>query len=229
MPEGKRQQSNTMLYALIIFVGLFIIATTFAVIFYVKAEEHRTKAAGLQSQMDELATNKELRQIGKLIGAKQARKSRLGTMIDYLDTMTSLIVGGLPEDTSAEVKADTASKKTKDALELLAQEYPDMDDDPNTAGLVRVMEKLKTKLDNTTNAELAAQKQLQQLQNRFDDAMAAGFEKEQALLREKEKYQQQVKDIAQDYNELKVLMEQTTEQQVQILVAQRDEERAGSR
>jgi len=31
MPEGKRQQSNTMLYALIIFVGLFIITTTFAV------------------------------------------------------------------------------------------------------------------------------------------------------------------------------------------------------
>ena len=39
MPPGKRRQSNAMLYTLITFVGLFIIATTVAVIYYVKAEE----------------------------------------------------------------------------------------------------------------------------------------------------------------------------------------------
>jgi len=42
MPPGKRRQSNAMLYTLITFVGLFIVATTVAVIYYVKAEELRT-------------------------------------------------------------------------------------------------------------------------------------------------------------------------------------------
>lgn len=57
MPAGRRLQSNTMLYTLITFVGLFIVATTLAIIFYVKSENHRTKATTLQSQINELATS----------------------------------------------------------------------------------------------------------------------------------------------------------------------------
>ena len=227
MPAGKRPQSNATLYALITFVGLFLIATTVAVIYYVKAEEHRTKAVTLQSQIDELATGAELRKIGAIIGEKQRRKSRLGTMVDYLDGMVSLIIGGPPEETSAQVKVNTTDRKVKDTLEMLAQEHIDIGTiDPNMTGLTRIIEKLKIKLDNTANAGFATQEQLRKLQNRFDDAMAAGFEKEQRLLEEKEKYEQQVNDIERSYNELKTLMEQTSEEQVQTLVTRLDEERA---
>jgi len=38
MPIGKRQQNNAMLYTIIAFVGLFIIAAAVAVIYYVKFE-----------------------------------------------------------------------------------------------------------------------------------------------------------------------------------------------
>lgn len=366
MPAGKRQQNSAMLYTVITFVGLFIVSTVVAVIFYLQAEKHRTEAATLQSQMDELANSAELRKIGAIVGAKQPRKSRLGTMVDYLDGTVSLIIGGLPEDTSAEVKVDTTNRKVKDILELLARQHlaiepnvptnenvepnaptnelvellanqqfsavtedfnetlknelppekleevwkatidqmgpfkrqiglrtekqADYDvvsvtcefekgaldvkiayngekqvaglfivptpaevlesykqtpeivtqqtpeivtqqqpyieiDDPNTVGLVRVIEKLKTKLDNTTNAALVFQEQLERLKNRFDDAMEATREKEQALLAEKEKYQQQVNEIKKDYNDLKTMMQQTSEQQVRTLMAQLDEER----
>jgi hypothetical protein len=351
MPAGKRQQSNAMLYTVITFVGFFIVSTVLAVVFYLQAEKHRTKALTLQSQMEELADSAEMRKIGAIVGAKQPRKSRLGTMVDYLDGMVSLIIGGLPEDTSAEVKVDTTSRKVKDTLELLAQQHlaaetvapkaptnelvellvnqqfaaatesfdetmknelppekleeiwkstidqmgpfkqqigirtekqldydvvlitcefekgcldikvvyndkkqvaglffvptppevlesyrqtPELVtrkqpyieiDDPNTIGLVRVIEKLKTKLDNTTNTELALHEQLERLKNRFDDAMAAGFEKEQTLLAEKEKYQQQVNEIKQDYNDLKTMLQQTSDQQVQTLMAHLDEEK----
>jgi len=366
MPAGKRQQNSAMLYTVITFVGLFIVSTVVAVIFYLQAEKHRTEAATLQSQMDELANSAELRKIGAIVGAKQPRKSRLGTMVDYLDGTVSLIIGGLPEDTSAEVKVDTTNRKVKDILELLAQQHlaiepnvptneniepnaptnelvellanqqfsavtedfnetlknelppekleeawkatidqmgpfkrqiglrtekqADYDvvsvtcefekgaldvkiayngekqvaglfivptpaevlesykqtpelltqqtpeivtqqqpyieiDDPNTIGLVRVIEKLKTKLDNTTNAALVLQEQFERLKNRFDDAMEATREKEQALLAEKEKYQQQVNEIKKDYNDLKTMMQQTSEQQVRTLMAQLDEER----
>ncbi len=360
MAAGKRAQSNAMLYTVITFVGLFILSTVLAVIYYLKAEDFKNEAATLRSQRDELASSAEMRKIGAIVGAKQRAKSRLGTMIDYLDEMVSLIMGTLPEDTSAEVKVDTVKRKTKDTIELLAQtqleqpETPETEDvglkaiakefvdllvegqfstatesfdatmkdalptekleevwnvtteqtgpfkqqigvraekelsydvvfvtcefergpldikvvynsegqvagllflptppevlesyqrisetetetktetiteniDPNTAGLIRIIEKLKINLDNTTNTALVLQEQLEQLRNRFDDAMAAGFEKEQILLAEKEKYQQQVNDIKQDYSELEALMKQSTDQQVQTLMAQLEDERA---
>jgi hypothetical protein len=351
MPAGKRQQSNAMLYTVITFVGLFLISTVIAVVFYLQAEKHRTKAATLQSQMDELANSAELRKIGAIVGAKQPQKSRLGAMVDYLDKVVYLIIGGLPEDTSSEVKVDTANRKVKDTLELLAQQHlatktvvpkapnnefvellanqqfsvatesfdetmksqlppekleeiwkstisqmgpfkqqmglrtekqADFDivlitcefengcldikvvyndkkqvvglffvptppevlesyqqtpqfltqqqpyieiDDPNTIGLVQVIEKLKTKLDNTADIELVLQEELEKLKNRFDDAMKVSREKEQTLLAEKEKYQQQVNEIKQDYNDLKIMLQQTSDQQVQTLMTQLDEER----
>ena len=231
MPAGRRPPSNTMLYTLITFVGLFIITTALTVIYYVKAEKQRKIAVTSQNQLNEMATPAELRKIGALIGAKQPRKSRLGTMLDYLDGMVSLIIGGLPEETSAEVKVDTVNRKVEETLEKLpAKEQSEVgNSDPHTVGLVRIIEKLKTRLDNTTDTALALEEHLKELQNQFDDATAEGFEKEQVLLAEKEKYQQQVNDIAQDYDELKALLEQTSEQQVQTLAAQLDEERDNSK
>ncbi len=227
MPAGKRTPSNATLYTLITFVGLFIVTLVVSIIYYVKAEEYRTEAATLRTQRDELASSAQLRKIGTIIGAKQPGKSRLGTMLDYLDSMVSLTIRGVPEDTSAEVKVDTVKRKVKQTLEPLAREHLDFRNlDPNTTGLVPIIEKLKTKLDNVTSTALTTQQQLKNLQNRFDDAMTAGFEKEQILLAEKEKYQQQVNDIKQNYNELKDLMKQTTDQQVKTLMAQFDEERA---
>jgi hypothetical protein len=352
MPPGKRPQTNTMLYTTLTFVGFFIVATVAAVVFYLKAEDYRTEAARLQTERDELASSAEIRKIGALVGEKQPRKSRLGTMLEYLDETVTLILGGVPEEeASAQVKVDTANRKVKDIIELTAQprsrtkaaarqaptnpfvqllttgQFPaatesfdetmknalpadklqelwestvsqmgpfmkqlstrtekqdEFDivlvtcefengtldvkvvynaekqvaglfftptppdvlqsfqpaeepsgpvvpfieiDDPNTTGLVRIAEKLKTKLDSVAATANATDRQLKDLQNRFDDAMAVSFEKEQTLLAEKEKYQQQVNDIKQDYAELQALMKQTTEQQVQTLMTQLEEER----
>ncbi|UCE99634.1 MAG: hypothetical protein JSV82_00780 [Planctomycetota bacterium] len=231
MPPGKRQQSNTMLYTLVTFVALFIIATVLAVVAYLKAETYRNEATTLRNQRDDLATSAEVRKIGAIVGAQQPRKSRLGTMVDYLDTVVTLITGGVPEDTSAEVKVDTADRQVQQVLETLPQEYINTatDEPNNLIGLVRVIEKLNNNLENLTNAELAAQQQLNDLQKRFDDAMSIGLEKEQRLLAEKQEYQQLVDDIKKDYSDLKELMKQTTEEQVQTIMAQLDEERENRR
>ena len=227
MPAGKRQQSNTMLYTIIIFVGLFIIATTAAVIYYVKFEEQVKIADNSKSKLNEMATPSEQRRIGTLVGAKQNRKSRLGTMLDYLDEVVCLIIGGLPEETSAEVKVSNVNKAVRDTSELLAQEYIDIAIiDPNTAGLIRIIKELKTKLDKAINAELATQKQLEYLHEQFDDAKTVNRQKEQRLLDEKEESQQQVNKIKQEYNELKALVEQTSEQRVQTFMTQLDEVKA---
>jgi hypothetical protein len=228
MPAGKRQQTDVMLYTLVAFVGLFIAATTVAVIYYVKFEDQRTIANDSKSELEKWASMSEQRKgLGKIVGTIPRGKSGVGTMVNYLDETVSLIIGGPLEDTSAGVKFDTANRKTTETLELLAQEYIDFENiDPNTTGLIRIIEKIETKLDDTAEELLAKKEDFNDLDNRFDDAMKANFEKEQTLLAEKAKYQQQVNDRKQDYDELEALMRKTTAEQVQTLMDQRDEARA---
>jgi hypothetical protein len=341
-----------MLYATVTFVALFLFATVAAVIFYLKTEDYRTQAANLQTQMDDLATSAELRKIGATVGEKQRQKTRLATMLDYLDQMVVLITGGVPDgDASAQVKVDTADRKAAEAIQMLTPKAPgaetaapkppqnelvtllieqdyaaavekfdetmkntlppeglqqlwqatlaqlgplkeqidlrteedgdysitfatcrfqngtmdikvvyntDMQiaglffvptppeilsayqppeqplpeeystiqiDDPNTVGLLGVIQKLKARLNNLAKITLATEQRLNELQNRFDDTVAASFEKEQTLLAEKEKFKQQVDDIKQDYDRLRELTEQTAEQQVKTLMNQLDNER----
>ena len=366
MPAGKNRQNNAMLYTTITFVALFIISTTLAVIYYVNAEDHRTKAATLQQQIQELATAAQRKNIGAIVGTKSRGKSYLETMTDYLDDTVYRIIGGVPEDTSAEQKVAEADRKIKEILATLTQKDLEIkigDDakgssisenietnqivgllvagdfsavvekfdenmktalpveklqetwkatianvgqfkgqineqsqqqlgystivatcefengyldikmaydnqnqlsglflvpvdknalpndagvsaeaepekqisaaieitDTNTIGLIRIIEKLKAKLDNSANSQLALNMQLEKLGARFDDAAAASFEKEKTLLAEKDKYAQQVDEIKQSYNDLKALMEQTAQQQVKTLMTQLDQERGDSK
>ena len=124
MPLGKTQKSSTGLYTLIIFVALFVAAAAAAVVFYIQAENSKNKAATLQNQLNDLATSREQQAVGSLVGAKQGTKSRLGSMIEYLDDATAIIIGPPVEETSAEVKAQTAKRQFKETLAKLAQKYP---------------------------------------------------------------------------------------------------------
>jgi hypothetical protein len=226
MSPAKRQQSDAMLYTLILFVGLFIAATTVAVIYYVKFEDQRTITEKAQSVLQEIATTSELQRIGTIVGAKQARKSRLATMVDYLDEVVYLIIGGLPEDTSAEVKVNTANRSFKDTLTLAQAHINPASIDPNTTGLVQIVQKLKTELDNTIKALQASEEQLADKIKDFNDAMIENYNKERAWLADKEDYRREIDSIKKDYNDLEVLLEKTSEERVQALMAQLSEERA---
>ena len=117
MPARRKKQSNAMLYTLITFIGLFIAATTIAVIYYVKAEEYRTENADLQRQRVELADDREYQARATIVGTKPAQKSWLGTVVDYLDETVLMVIGGVTEPTSAEVKVTNAKAEVIKALE----------------------------------------------------------------------------------------------------------------
>ena len=228
MPAGKRQQSSAILYTLVTFVGLFIVAATLAVIYYVKFEEQRRIANDNERDLAEMVTDADWRNRGSIVGAKKTNETYLSKMVDYLDNTVSSIVGPLGQlkDTSAEVKVNTADKKIRDVLKL-AQEHIDLEKaDPNRTGLIPVIEKLQAQLDRTISERATFQEQLNELRQHFDDAMTATKEKEQTLLAEKEKYHQQVIDTTQKYEELKVLMEKTSDERAQTLMSQLEEERA---
>ena len=145
MPARRRKQSNAMLYTLITFVGLFIVATTIAVIYYVEAEDKRTRLEETQGKIDELADNREINALGSIVGTRTGRTTWLSTMVGHLDATTTMIVGGVPETTSAEVKVTNAQAKVAAALKS-AQEYITITD-PNTTGLVCALRDLRHNRD----------------------------------------------------------------------------------
>ena len=214
MPARRRKQSNAMLYTLITFVGLFIAATTIAVIYYVKAEEYRTGEADLQREMDELATDRERSALGGTVGAKTGQETWLGLMTGYVDEALTMIVG-FPAPDSAEVKVKNASVEVANALNV-AKDHIDIGD-PNQIGLVPAIKSLAAELDNATKAKLNTEKQLAEQQERFKRADEANIEKEKTLLTEKDQLQAQVSDIEQKYADLSALLRQTTTEQVKTL------------
>jgi hypothetical protein len=227
MPIGKKSTGDSTLYALIAFVFLFVIAATAGVIYYLKFEEQRGIADTAQKRLNEVANPAEVQKIGALVGAEQSGKSRLKATLDYLDQAIGLIVPGAAGDKSAEVKVNEATMKVKEMVAAVAKQNSDFNDvDPNTT-LLQVTEKLTAALQNTRTAETATKGQLAELQNRFDDAMKASMEKEQALLAEKEKFQQQFEKVRAGYDELKELLEKKADEQVKDLYGKLDQERTG--
>ena len=82
MPPRKRQQSNAMLYTLIAFVGLFIAAATAAIIYYVKAEDYRTKEEAMRAKITEIAKSQEQTSLGAIVGTRKRPDSWIGATVD---------------------------------------------------------------------------------------------------------------------------------------------------
>jgi hypothetical protein len=233
-----------MLYTLIAFIGLFVIATTVAVIYYVRAEEMRTDIRDLESQMSDLASSDELLELDARVGTKLPGESRLGTMMAHLDQTIQLVKGGPVQDTTAEVKAGNARQ---DVARVLAQannyiSLPTLDAnavDPNAAdpdvvdldkiALTVVVQNLIEELQQTLDQRDAVQGQLDDLRGKYDAAIATMQETKQTLTAQVDEYRQQVDQIKTDYDDLRSLLEQSSEQRVANLLKQLEDEKAGSR
>ncbi len=250
MPAGKRRQSNAMLYTLITFVALFIVATTVAVIYYVKAEELRTQAKEAQDKADQLATADEYRNLGGIVGQKGRGQSNLGTMVAHLDQMLLLVKGAPVEATSAEVKVASATKAVMGVLQgagayitLPAPEpnaAPAASTDPNAPpkpaepnavptrqlALTTVITDLLAKLNQTTELKNATDKQLGDLQKKFNDAIATWEGTQQKLATDVDLYRQQVARIKTDYNDLQARVEKSSAERAQLLTDQIEQAKA---
>ena len=224
MPPRKRQQNNAMLYTLIAFVGLFTIAATFAVIYYVKAEDYRTKETALRRDIGELANNQERQRLVTIVGTRQPGKTWLATMVEHFDKAIRLVTGTIPQDAPAEIKFKNVSAEVRNTLMMVHKYIALTGTDPNSTGLTRVIADLKAALDNATAAGLAQQDRYADLDQRYNDAMAATLEKEQILVAQKDILQQMVNQAQQDYDEIRVRLQESTDQRVQDYLTQLQEE-----
>ncbi|HEX41449.1 MAG TPA: hypothetical protein ENN81_05240 [Phycisphaerales bacterium] len=224
MPPGKRQQSNAMLYGLVICIFLTIIAIAFAVVFYIKAEEYKTNAATVQKDLDELANASELRNLGKLVGNKQGGESWMSLMVGYHDRAVAMITGGVAPATSAEVKDQSVKGQLASVITLAGKHI--VITDPNTIGLVPIIQKLQVELANSLDTAEALRGELSQLQAKFDDAIATQVQERETLTVEKQQLQARVDEIQSRYDDIEKLLMQTADERAQTLMLQLDESRA---
>lgn len=239
MPPGKRRQSNAMLYTLITFVGLFIIATTVAVIYYVKAEELRTTARDAESELNKMASADEVRRVGDIVGTKIPGESNLGSMVQYFDEIDSVIMGKPIQATSAEVNVNNAMNAFRTLVQqaqpyiTIAPAEPNATStdlaDPNRVSLRSMAGDLLAKIKQTSDQLDARTKQLQDLQQEFTDATGIWQQTANGLNAKINEYRVEVQQTKTDYNDLRALLEQSSEQRAANILKQLEDERARSR
>ncbi len=282
MPPTKRRQSNDMLYTLIVLIGLCIVATTVAVIFYIRAEDYRTQSEELRTSVNNLASTEEIRTLGTLVGTKLPRETQLGTMIRHFDRMVRLIKGPV-QPTSAEVKVADVMKSIQ-ALMARAGEYnitlpviaPTAADanavaaadpnapkkptaaepnapvtaatepnapapvagtgaaqgpvvDPNRVALTSVINELFANLQKTIEQRDAFQHELADTQNRYDTAVAEMQKTKESLNAQVGQYRQEVDRIGADYNDLKLLVQRNSDEQIKILLDRAEKSEASAK
>jgi len=229
MPARRRKQSNAMLYTLITFVGLFLVAIIIAGICYVKIEEYRDKAVKAESNLEEMVTPQQWQDRGKIVGKipqvslrpRKAGETYLGKMVEHFDGTTSLIVGFVPEMTSAEADVNDTNVKVANALKS-AREHITIAD-PNTTGLVKIISDLVAKLNRTIEANSTLQKDLDNQIAQFGITKKAYSDKEQIIEEEKNKLQALVDKMQADYADLQARLELSTKEQIENYKKQLDD------
>ncbi|MDD5134418.1 MAG: hypothetical protein PHP01_03280 [Phycisphaerae bacterium] len=222
MAVAHQGHSNTMLYTVITFVALFLVAAVCAVVFYIKAEDWRNEFLANQQDTSELASPAQIRNLPTLIGQKNRNESRVAQLLGYIDKLYVLFVGIAPQDTSAEVKLSGAESKYKDALAKLPKDMIVVDD-PNGLGAISLIEMYDSKFTQTQQSADDLQKQLDNLQEEYDIAQRGATEREEELRTKITAEQERADSVQQSYNQLRELMNKKSTEQVQTLAQQRDD------
>jgi hypothetical protein len=227
MAARQASQSNAMMYALVTFVALFIIATVFAVLYYVKSEDFRTQAELAQGDLSSIATPAEKNSLARIVGTANQGKSYMGTMLDIVDGLYSFILG---KDPSADLPATVKFNEISMAIDTLNKDVIGEDINPafgpNGVALLKTIEELKQKLENA-RAEISNLGQINKnLQIDMEDAVANLELNKQNFLRELNQYQTEVDEIRTRFNVLQQDMQAATDEQIQDFQGKLEEEQA---
>ena len=217
MPARRRKQSNAMLYTLI-FVGLSIVSTTFAVIFYLQAENNRSESDQAESTLNDFASQSERNLIEDIVGQKQTNLTWLGAMDDYHNQMVSLILGTVEESETASNNLNTIQNQKETTFSAL-QEHIDIGD-PNSAGLIPIINSLIIELESSKTLYSETEKLLEDKRQELTDRDEEDSNERKRLLAEKDALNEQLTQVEENYKALEESLRQDTNQQVQNLTDQ---------
>jgi hypothetical protein len=222
MPAARKPQNSGVLGVLVAFGGLFIVAATVAIIFYSKSEDHKARAERAEDQVKELIDNRQWQNKATLIGAKKSQ-TYVNTMVEYLDQAVAAIIGGPLKETSAETKMVTVNEKLNQIIALATADPNVIESiDPNTTGLVRIIELLNEKVKARGDQIASLLLQIRDLQDEFEVHKREALESETKLLAQKAQHEEHIAAITKQYEELKIVMEQNVSEQIKNLTDKHD-------
>lgn len=220
------QGSNAMLYTVVTFVALFLIAAVLAVVYYVKAEDYRIQADQGKEDLRSIVTPGEKGKLLRIVGKPTQGKSYMGTMQTVIDDLYSFILGQQPlENLPTTVKFNEISMKIAALNEdvLGADVNPAIG--PSGVALLTTIEELKDKLDKARSEVIDIQQINEKLNFKLEEANTQNEQEKQNYLTELGLFQTEVDEIRDSFDELKTLMDDTTTEQATIFAEKIDAER----
>ena len=216
MAARQASQSNAMLYAVVTFVALFLIAATFAVIYYVKSEEFRTQAEIAREDLQSIAKPAENSALARIVGKPSQGQSYLGTMQTVVNDLYTLILGQQPpENMPATAKFNEISMKIDTLNQTVLGSDVNPAIGPNGVALLKTIEELKQKLENERANNDTLQDINQNLQNDLEDATTQIEQERQNYRAELNQFQEEIDSIRNRFDELRAEMNESTEEQIQ--------------
>lgn len=227
MAARQASQSNAMLYALITFVALFIIATVFAVVYYVRSEDFRTQEEQAREDLQSIASPSEKGSLARIVGKPTEGKTYLGTMQEVVDELYKFILGQQPaENLSATVKFNEISMKIAALNEDVLGEDVNPAIGPSGVALLKTIEELKLKLDTARAKTSDLDKLNEDLYTDLEDAIEREELNKQNFLVELNQFQSEVDQIRNGFDELKAIMDDTIAEQANTFQKKLDAEQA---
>ena len=229
MAIAKRSAANPWMPAAFLFIAISVILIVVLVVLYLQLEKNIETVEELQQQQTEVMNNRQWNSRGTLIGSKSTRQTYVGLLLSQLDDMVYTILGAPREDTSAELKVEAVAKRIKEFMTTLYDKYPDIGAvDINTVGLLGTMGRLKNTLDSAATTVETLDEQLKQSETVRLQTVEISNQKAQRLTAERDSLAQQAQQVQTSYDELKALMEKSTDEQVQVLLKDLETERERS-
>ncbi len=215
MPPGKASQSNAMLYTVITFVGMFIISTTCAVIFYVKSEEYKIQKDTAISDMDKFARSQERSSVAKLVGKVDGQNSVMSTLLGHIDELVGAVTGDRAEDVSAAEKVNNAKMAINKVLAGLGPDAVITSGQGNNVDLLAQIKDLQARFNQARQDVADIEDELDNVLDELGMAKKSFAEQEQKLIEDKNQCQLASDGKNAEFNDLKALMQQSTDEQVQ--------------
>jgi hypothetical protein len=226
MAIAKRSARNPWATAALVVTALFVLAVAAVVVLYINFEKQTKTVEELRQQNSEVIDSRQWSSRGAIIGAKSVQQTYIGLLLDYLDEMVSAVLGAPKEDTSAEVKVQSVNKKIVDFMVTIKNAYPDIASvDVKTVGLVGTMARMKDKLDSSGATIAALVMQLAEAQQIRDKTIEVNEQKVKDITAERDSLAQHAQEVQNSYDQLKALMQKSTDEQVQTLYSDLEAER----
>jgi hypothetical protein len=219
-----RTQANAMLYALITFVALFVVAIVCTVIFYIKSEEYRTQLDTSKTEMNKIANIREQGSLGKIVG-KTDGGSYLGTLNDHYNKLVSIITGVVPEeDISSDVKLNDITVQINKLNQDLGEQDVVAAVGPDSISLINQIRGLKAKLDESRAEVAKLMAQHQQLLDDLKQTVDRNSSKEQLLVGQVQKHEQGANETQNQYVQLEEQRRAAEEERVGAITQKLEQE-----